>query len=343
MMQTEGKTGEKPDLCPGTGGLNFKDRIASSPCVFTIGVAGDSGSGKTTFTQSIRDIFGEDLVTTITLDDYHLYDREERKVRHITPLNPEANRLDQLEHDLVELTEGRTIDKPVYNHANGRFAPPIRFTPGKILILEGLHTFFTPALREHLDFTLFVEPDPEVKIEWKMRRDINNRGYTREQVMAELEPRERDYQRFIAPQQKYADVVVRVRFSKYGRERGIREKIYQVSLSQNRITKSIEDVDLSIDLFSLLSLSDRNFLIEFSHEQRNDERTGELILDGELSTRMVKRLETSIEEQTQVRPISDFHDHDYMTATEVVQLILAWRIIHQRVFLERCLHQDHNK
>lgn len=334
------RTGERDGRYPGAGDVNFKDRIASSPCVFTIGVAGDSGCGKTTFTQSIRDIFGEDLVTTITLDDYHLFDREERKVHQVTPLNPKANRLNQLEHDLVELKEGHTIEKPTYNHATGRFDPPVIFSPGKILILEGLHTLFTPALREHLDFTLFVEPDPEVKIEWKIRRDMNLRGYTRDEVMAELGPREVDYQRFIAPQQYYADVVVRVRFSKYGRDRGIRDKVYQVSLSQNRITQSIEDVDLSIDLFSLLSLSDRNFLIEFSHEQRNTERSGELILDGELSARMVERLEASIEEQTQVRPISIFHDRDYVTATEVVQLILAWRIIHQRVFLERCHHLD---
>lgn len=322
------------------GEFNFKDRIASSPCIFTIGVAGDSGGGKTTFTQSIREIFGEDLVTTITLDDYHLYDREERKVRRITPLHPEANRLDQLEHDLVELKEGRTIEKPVYNHTTGRFDPPVRFCPGKILILEGLHTLFTPVLRRHLDFTLFVEPDPMVKFEWKIRRDMKHRGYTREQVMKEIGPREEDYQRYIAPQQKYADVVVRVRYSKYGRERGLRDKIYQVSVSQNRITQSIESVDLSIDLFALLSLSDRNFLIEFSHEQRDTERSGELILDGELSTRVVERLERSIEEQTKVRPISVFHDRDYVNATEVVQLILAWRIIHQRVFLERCHHQD---
>ena len=58
---------------------NFKEIIAHSPVIFTIGVAGDSGSGKTTFTNAIRQIFGPDLVSTITLDDYHRYDREERK------------------------------------------------------------------------------------------------------------------------------------------------------------------------------------------------------------------------------------------------------------------------
>ena len=55
---------------------NFKQIIAHSPIIFTIGVAGDSGSGKTTFTNAIRQIFGPELVATITLDDYHKYDRE---------------------------------------------------------------------------------------------------------------------------------------------------------------------------------------------------------------------------------------------------------------------------
>ncbi|HSQ93059.1 MAG TPA: uridine kinase, partial [Methanoregula sp.] len=82
---------------------NFKDTIATSPYIFTIGVAGDSGSGKTTFTQGIRDIFGSDLVSTITLDDYHRLDREGRKREGLTPLNPAANRIDLLEQHLIML------------------------------------------------------------------------------------------------------------------------------------------------------------------------------------------------------------------------------------------------
>ena len=71
--------------------VNFKSVISSSPFIFTIGVAGDSGSGKTTFTRGLREIFGESLVSTITLDDYHTLGREERHLRGITPLAPEAN------------------------------------------------------------------------------------------------------------------------------------------------------------------------------------------------------------------------------------------------------------
>jgi phosphoribulokinase len=96
---------------------NFKDTIAASPYIFTIGVAGDSGSGKTTFTQGIRNIFGSDLVSTITLDDYHSLDREGRKAAGVTALNPKANRLEQLEHDLMQMKRGVPVEKPVYNHA----------------------------------------------------------------------------------------------------------------------------------------------------------------------------------------------------------------------------------
>ena len=74
---------------------NFKDTIAASPYIFTLGVAGDSGSGKTTFTEGIRSIFGSDLVSTITLDDYHSLDRDGRRKQGLTALNPKANRIDQ--------------------------------------------------------------------------------------------------------------------------------------------------------------------------------------------------------------------------------------------------------
>src|SRR5674476_501057 len=84
---------------------SFKDTIAASPCIFTLGVAGDSGSGKTTFTQGIRSIFGDDLVSTITLDDYHSLDRAGRTEQGITALDPRANRIEQLERDLILLKQ----------------------------------------------------------------------------------------------------------------------------------------------------------------------------------------------------------------------------------------------
>ncbi len=85
---------------------NFKDTIAESPYIFILGVAGDSGSGKTTFTEGVRSIFGTDLVSTITLDDYHSLDRDSRRKQGLTALNPEANRIEQTEQDLILLKRG---------------------------------------------------------------------------------------------------------------------------------------------------------------------------------------------------------------------------------------------
>src|SRR5665647_1516790 len=315
--------------------LNFKETIAASPYIFTLGVAGDSGTGKTTFTEGIRSVFGTDLLSTITLDDYHRLDREGRKEQGLTALNPEANRIDQLEHDLILLKRGVPIEKPVYNHSTGVFDPPVIFCPQKILIFEGLHTLFTPTLRKYLDFTLFVDPSKAVKSDWKIRRDMEKRGYSRDAVLLEMAEREPEYERFIAPQKMFADSVIGIDYSEYGKDLGKERNVYRVTLSQNRMIQSIENIDLSLDLYSILSLSERNFSLKFLTNEQNGQWMGEMIIDGELSEHVVKKLELSIEQQTRVHPISIFKNRTYITAGELAQLILCWRIIHRRIFIER--------
>jgi phosphoribulokinase len=314
---------------------NFKDTIAASPYIFTIGVAGDSGSGKTTFTQGVRDIFGTDLVSTITLDDYHRLDREGRKREGLTALNPEANRIDRLEQDLIMLRRGVPIEKPVYNHTTGTFDTPVIFRPKKILILEGLHTLFTPTLRRYLDFTLFVDPAREVKYDWKLRRDMEKRGYSQDAVLREIAEREPEYEQYIAPQKAYADAVIGIDYSEYGKELGKDRNVYRITLSQHRMKQTIENIDLSLDLYSILSLSERNFALKFHTSEQSGEKLGELIIDGELSAHVVNKLERSIEEQTKVRPIAIFRHRQYVTASDLARLILCWRIIHRRIFVEQ--------
>ncbi len=313
---------------------NFKDTIAASPYIFTIGVAGDSGSGKTTFTQGVRSIFGDDLVSTITLDDYHSFDRASRKEQGVTALDPRANRFDRLEKDLSLLKRGVPVEKPVYNHRNGTFDPPVIFRPKKILILEGLHPLFTPALRNCLDFSLFVDPIKEVKCDWKIWRDTGKRGYSREQVLQEITEREPDYQNYILPQKEFAEAVIGIDYSEYGRHLGRERNVYRITLSQSRMKHSIENIDLSLDLYSILSISQRNFSLKFGTSEHDGQKMGELIMDGELSEHVVKKLEQSIEQQTRVHPISMFKNRSYVTAGDLAQLILCWRIIHRRIFIE---------
>jgi len=314
--------------------LNFKDTIAASPYIFTIGVAGDSGSGKTSFTRGIRSIFGNDLVSSITLDDYHSLDRIGRREQGLTALNPKANRINRLEKDLILLKCGVPIEKPVYNHTTGTFDPPVIFKPKKILILEGLHTLYTPMLREYLDFTFFVDPVKDVKYNWKIRRDINKRGHSRDAVMREIADREPDYEKYIAPQKEFADAVIGIDYSEYGRDPGEERNVYRITLSQTRMKQSVENIDLSLDLYSILSLSEKNFSLKFMTSNDEGHRMGQLIIDGELSEHVVKKLERSIELQTQVHPISIFKNRKYVTAGDLAQLILCWRIIHRRIFME---------
>jgi len=98
--------------------------------------------------------------------------------------------------------------------------------------------------------------------------------------------------------------------------------------------QKIENIDLSLDLYSILSISQRNFSLKFGSSEHNGHKMGDLIMDGELSGHVVKKLEHSIEHQTQVHPISIFKDRPYVTAGDLAQLILCWRIIHRRIFKE---------
>jgi phosphoribulokinase len=313
---------------------DFKRVIAESPYVFIIGVAGDSGSGKTTFTRAIRAIFGKDLVSTITIDDYHRYDRQERKELGITPLVPEANRFDLLEEHLLDLKAGRSITKPVYNHDSGVFDPPVLFKPTKIVILEGLHPFITKKMRDLIDFKLYVDPDPDVKRAWKIKRDVEQRGYSPESVIREMAERKPDYERYVEPQCRFADAVIRIAFSKYGREASEDRNVYHVTLCQNEIDRSIKNVDLSIDLYPILSLSQRDFMVEFTTEGVGGRPMGALTFDGELNYAVARKLERNIEIQTQVQPIDLVQNGAYLTASGIAQLILAWRIINRRIAIE---------
>lgn len=308
---------------------NFREQLASSDQVFTIGVAGDSGSGKTTFTRAIRAIFGPELVATITLDDYHRYDREERRRLGITPLVPEANDLDLLAEHVRYLKDGKSVMKPVYDHTAGTFADPVPFSPARVLILEGLHTFFTPHLRSLLDFSLFVDPDPEVKRLWKLRRDMERRGYRKEEVLAEMEARIPDYERYIAPQRGYADAVIGIACSGYGREVTLAQDIYQVTLYQNPLVRQTMEIGLSIDLGEVLMLSDRPFTLRYEVATLDDREMSAITLDGALNHSSIRKLARTIGRQTSAEGVEVYKHRRYLTAGEVVELILAWRIINR--------------
>jgi phosphoribulokinase len=179
----------------------------SSPVL--IGVVGDSGSGKSTLSVCIAEAAGLARATLICLDDYHRYDRTERERRGITALSPECNRLDLVADHLVALRRGHAITKPVYDHHDGTFGADEVVEPREVIVVRGLLGLHTDALAGCFDLSVFLDPDPELRVRWKVGRDCANRGYSREQVMEKISHRRPDADRFIAPQRQRADLVIR--------------------------------------------------------------------------------------------------------------------------------------
>jgi phosphoribulokinase len=173
-----------------------------------LGVAGDSGAGKTTLVRGLLRILGEGQVTHVSADHYHRYDRRQRAERGITPLDPEANYLDILDQHLRHLRAGRSVLKPIYDHRAGTFAPPELVSPSPFILVEGLLAFQPPALRELYDVRVYLDPPEALRRHWKLQRDCTRRGYTTDAVLAELDRREADAEAFVRPQRHRADIVV---------------------------------------------------------------------------------------------------------------------------------------
>jgi phosphoribulokinase len=174
-----------------------------------LAIAGDSASGKTTLARGLTEALGPERSTSICVDDYHRYDRAERKDLPFTVLHPECNYIEVMEQHLQLLATGHPILKPVYDHRTGTLTRPELVEPRDFVIVEGLLPLHTRLACACFDVTVFLDPPERIRREWKVRRDTAQRGYTRDQVLAELGRRERDSREVIQPERRHADVVVR--------------------------------------------------------------------------------------------------------------------------------------
>ena len=173
-----------------------------------LGIIGDSAAGKTTLATGIARILGDNQVLAICSDDYHIDSRAERAERHITALHPDSNQIDILEQHLQLLRENQPILKPIYNHELGTLEPAQYLAPRPYIIVEGLLGYHTRSMRDCYDVKVYMEPEEELRIKWKLWRDCNRRGYTAEEAQDELERRREDSQRFIQPQRMFSDIVI---------------------------------------------------------------------------------------------------------------------------------------
>jgi phosphoribulokinase len=181
-----------------------------------VGVVGDSGAGKTTVTRGLTRVLGDPHVTHISADDYHRFDRQRRRELGVTPLHPDSNHLDILTQHLTHLRRGEPVLKPVYSHRDGTFQPPEYVRPARFLVVEGLLTLHTETLRSLHDVRVMLTPPEALRRAWKLKRDCTRRGYTTDEVLAELDRRQADAEEFVEPQREHADILVAFRRGRGG-------------------------------------------------------------------------------------------------------------------------------
>jgi uridine kinase len=181
---------------------------------FVIGIAGDSGAGKDTLSNALEGLFGEYSVTKISGDNYHLYSRGEPVWDLITHLNPKANDLKKSSSDLATLISRKNIYSKIYNHITGELTQQIEIKSNNFIIKSGLHALYSPILRDLYDLRIYLDTDENLRRYFKFKRDIQDRGYTFNQLIKIFNKRKPDSIKFIVPQSRFADLIFSLKPSK---------------------------------------------------------------------------------------------------------------------------------
>ena len=179
--------------------------------ILVIGIAGGTGSGKTTLMKNIIARFG-DVVTVLSHDNYYRR-RDELTYEERCLINydePAALETDLMARHLEELRRGNPIDCPVYDFTqHNRSDETVRIVPKKVIIVEGILIFEDQPLRELMDIKIFVDTDADVRLCRRIKRDVNKRGRTLESVLMQYQQTVKPmHEKYVEPSKKFADIVV---------------------------------------------------------------------------------------------------------------------------------------
>lgn len=183
---------------------------------FVLGIAGGSGSGKTTITHEVVQRLGGD-VDVLQHDSYYRH-RPELPFEERAELNydhPDSLETDLMVEHLEALLAGRPAEIPEYDFNQHLRRPETRtLHSAPVIVVEGILVLSEPSLRKHMDLTVFVDTDADLRLSRRLQRDVTERGRTTESVLAQWEKSVRPmYLAFVDPSKRHADLIIQEGYS----------------------------------------------------------------------------------------------------------------------------------
>jgi len=179
--------------------------------ILMIGIAGGTGSGKTTLMKNLVERFG-DVVTVLSHDNYYKrHDEMTYEERCLINYDePAAFENELMARHLDALRHGQSIQCPVYDYTvHNRSNETIAIHPKQVIIIEGILIFADEALRELMDIKIFVDTDADIRLCRRIKRDVNKRGRTLESVLSQYQQTVKPmHEKYVEPSKKFADLVV---------------------------------------------------------------------------------------------------------------------------------------
>jgi len=180
--------------------------------VMSMGIAGGTGSGKTTVAKAVSRHLSEESVVIISQDMYYL-DKSHLPMEEREKINydhPDAFDTDLLTRQLASLRAGKSVERPIYCFAtHTRLKETLLIKPARVIILEGIMVLANPEVRDLLDIKIFVDTDPDVRFIRRLSRDIKERGRSVQSVIDQyLKIVRLMHMEFVEPSKRFADIIV---------------------------------------------------------------------------------------------------------------------------------------
>ena len=170
----------------------------------TIAICGNSSTGKTVLSNKIKKILKNSFI--LECDRYHKWERKNILWEKYPHLNPNANFLTKMKNDVFDLKLGRNIYQIDYDHNNGKFTDQKLIKSNENIIVCGLHALYNNTNLHNLN--IFLDVDDNLRIPWKIKRDINKRGYSYTKILEQINKRKDDYINYILPQKEKSNIII---------------------------------------------------------------------------------------------------------------------------------------